>query len=127
MIRRPPRSTRTDTLFPYTTLFRSHTHRVVSARSREDAARSRSRSRSRARRGGRCRASGSTPAPARLLGGFGASVHATRAPTPPTPPQPEVEGTSARHTCTHAPQPTAARTDKRPVGEKWGKKGTSRG
>src|SRR3546814_9567497 len=31
MIRRPPRSTRTDTLFPYTTLFRSilaSTHRV---------------------------------------------------------------------------------------------------
>src|SRR3546814_2795149 len=27
MIRRPPRSTRTDTLFPYTTLFRSH-HRI---------------------------------------------------------------------------------------------------
>src|SRR3546814_5947050 len=27
MIRRPPRSTRTDTLFPYTTLFRSHTRR----------------------------------------------------------------------------------------------------
>src|SRR3546814_12741390 len=26
MIRRPPRSTRTDTLFPYTPLFRSHTH-----------------------------------------------------------------------------------------------------
>src|SRR3546814_6557966 len=26
MIRRPPRSTRTDTLFPYTTLFRSHHH-----------------------------------------------------------------------------------------------------
>src|SRR3546814_20568490 len=30
MIRRPPRSTRTDTLFPYTTLFRS---RAVPARS----------------------------------------------------------------------------------------------
>src|SRR3546814_20566893 len=37
MIRRPPRSTRTDTLFPYTTLFRSesarelvvHGHRVL--------------------------------------------------------------------------------------------------
>src|SRR3546814_5307795 len=33
MIRRPPRSTRTDTLFPYTTLFRSHLifeeHRLV--------------------------------------------------------------------------------------------------
>src|SRR3546814_20530796 len=27
MIRRPPRSTRTDTLFPYTTLFRSETTR----------------------------------------------------------------------------------------------------
>src|SRR3546814_10263105 len=27
MIRRPPRSTRTDTLFPYTTLFRSLLHR----------------------------------------------------------------------------------------------------
>src|SRR3546814_16517312 len=27
MIRRPPRSTRTDTLFPYTTLFRSETSR----------------------------------------------------------------------------------------------------
>src|SRR3546814_5066198 len=26
MIRRPPRSTRTDTLFPYTTLFRSISH-----------------------------------------------------------------------------------------------------
>src|SRR3546814_13248980 len=28
MIRRPPRSTRTDTLFPYTTLFRSQDRRV---------------------------------------------------------------------------------------------------
>src|SRR3546814_18029886 len=28
MIRRPPRSTRTDTLFPYTTLFRSHRETV---------------------------------------------------------------------------------------------------
>src|SRR3546814_11546482 len=28
MIRRPPRSTRTDTLFPYTTLFRSVRHSV---------------------------------------------------------------------------------------------------
>src|SRR3546814_6058159 len=26
MIRRPPRATRTDTLFPYTTLFRSRAH-----------------------------------------------------------------------------------------------------
>src|SRR3546814_10209884 len=29
MIRRPPRSTRTDTLFPYTTLFRSPDDRVL--------------------------------------------------------------------------------------------------
>src|SRR3546814_11942898 len=28
MIRRPPRSTRTDTLFPYTTLFRSASDRI---------------------------------------------------------------------------------------------------
>src|SRR3546814_2869437 len=28
MIRRPPRSTRTDTLFPYTTLFRSRAYRA---------------------------------------------------------------------------------------------------
>src|SRR3546814_10318348 len=30
MIRRPPRSTRTDTLFPYTALFRSHVRRFGS-------------------------------------------------------------------------------------------------
>src|SRR3546814_2371268 len=30
MIRRPPRSTRTDTLFPYTTLFRSVPHKAGS-------------------------------------------------------------------------------------------------
>src|SRR3546814_5714907 len=29
MIRRPPRSTRTDTLFPYTTLFRSHRCQII--------------------------------------------------------------------------------------------------
>src|SRR3546814_10913308 len=28
MIRRPPRSTRTDTLFPYTTLFRSNNYNI---------------------------------------------------------------------------------------------------
>src|SRR3546814_11777704 len=31
MIRRPPRSTRTDTLFPYTTLFRSRTFFIATA------------------------------------------------------------------------------------------------
>src|SRR3546814_1330567 len=40
MIRRPPRSTRTDTLFPYTTLFRSH-RRVGVARKSAAAARQR--------------------------------------------------------------------------------------
>src|SRR3546814_19968480 len=34
MIRRPPRSTRTDTLFPYTTLFRSVMKRDVGLRNR---------------------------------------------------------------------------------------------
>src|SRR3546814_17963975 len=38
MIRRPPRSTRTDTLFPYTTLFRSNADRGFPCRiSLEDA------------------------------------------------------------------------------------------
>src|SRR3546814_17471134 len=32
MIRRPPRSTRTDTLFPYTTLFRSNNAKNVDRR-----------------------------------------------------------------------------------------------
>src|SRR3546814_5550063 len=45
MIRRPPRSTRTDTLFPYTTLFRSlcearsvhfwHSHYITLSRSKD--------------------------------------------------------------------------------------------
>src|SRR3546814_17140711 len=35
MIRRPPRSTRTDTLFPYTTLFRSDRDRPVVRPARE--------------------------------------------------------------------------------------------
>src|SRR3546814_2253979 len=35
IIRRPPRSTRTDTLFPYTTLFRSHCRARVARRRRE--------------------------------------------------------------------------------------------
>src|SRR3546814_11287183 len=36
MIRRPPRSTRTDTLFPYTTLFRSAAHRLPASRRSSD-------------------------------------------------------------------------------------------
>src|SRR3546814_2488789 len=42
MLRRPPRSTRTDTLFPYTTLFRSDAvahHRTTSPRTIVDAGR----------------------------------------------------------------------------------------
>src|SRR3546814_9800854 len=35
MIRRPPRSTRTDTLFPYTTLFRSPRRHLVDLRDRD--------------------------------------------------------------------------------------------
>src|SRR3546814_15699088 len=38
MIRRPPRSTRTDTLFPNTTLYRSHEELVeIASRNREEA------------------------------------------------------------------------------------------
>src|SRR3546814_12558152 len=39
MIRRPPRSTRTDTLFPYTTLFRSNQRFKIVARNRLDIVR----------------------------------------------------------------------------------------
>src|SRR3546814_9720340 len=39
MIRRPPRSTRTDTLFPYTTLFRSSPANASGPRNRCDRAR----------------------------------------------------------------------------------------
>src|SRR3546814_6063073 len=60
MIRPPPRSTRTDTLFPYTTLFRS-----ARARHRHAAARGRVRAggaRTRRRRPGRgCREAGRDP------------------------------------------------------------------
>src|SRR3546814_18128035 len=38
MVLRPPRSTRTDTLFPYTTLFRSETLFVVDSMTGQDAA-----------------------------------------------------------------------------------------
>src|SRR3546814_9720583 len=38
MIRRPPRSTRTDTLFPYTTLFRSERSRAVAFNDLQPAA-----------------------------------------------------------------------------------------
>src|SRR3546814_4200898 len=48
MIRRPPRSTRTDTLFPYTTLFRSglvtgsgHRERIRARRNLRDTIRTR--------------------------------------------------------------------------------------
>src|SRR3546814_18568405 len=37
MIRRPPRSTRTDTLFPYTTLFRSCSRRGIESANAETA------------------------------------------------------------------------------------------
>src|SRR3546814_19269710 len=36
MIRRPPRSTRTDTLFPYTPLFRSRLNSVIAAARHHD-------------------------------------------------------------------------------------------
>src|SRR3546814_5782664 len=38
MIRRPPRSTRTDTLFPYTTLFRSRVETVEPTRRQQPGA-----------------------------------------------------------------------------------------
>src|SRR3546814_6492020 len=48
MIRRPPRSTRTDTLFPYTTLFRSRESSAAQAYRRASATRARASSAARA-------------------------------------------------------------------------------
>src|SRR3546814_10209112 len=56
MIRRPPRSTRTDTLFPYTTLFRSLDEQPRAPGQREIAAPDRARRRGRRRGIGRVRA-----------------------------------------------------------------------
>src|SRR3546814_8331964 len=53
MRRRPPRSTRTDTLFPYTTLFRSAADPSLHARGPADRRRNRSRFRVRAVASGR--------------------------------------------------------------------------
>src|SRR3546814_3117018 len=50
MIRRPPRSTRTDTLFPYTTLFRSSSATIRSTAKTMRRASPRSPRRKRARR-----------------------------------------------------------------------------
>src|SRR3546814_4365035 len=63
MIRRPPRSTRTDTLFPYTTLFRSRNARGTDGRRGKRHARGWLRCPHRARG----RGAGGTEAPARLL------------------------------------------------------------
>src|SRR3546814_2042550 len=55
MIRRPPRSTRTDTLFPYTTLFRSAWFgQIRNSIPRSQLSTTRACSRSRRRDGARC-------------------------------------------------------------------------
>src|SRR3546814_5089767 len=64
MIRRPPRSTRTDTLFPYTTLFRSRPSPPPSPRSASGSARRRALTSDRHRRtAGRQCASCAAPLP----------------------------------------------------------------
>src|SRR3546814_6409156 len=60
MIRRPPRSTRTDTLFPYTTLFRSRARPSAPFRRLRHARDRRARSGSRRGDRGRARSSLST-------------------------------------------------------------------
>src|SRR3546814_3963938 len=72
MIRRPPRSTRTDTLFPYTTLFRSPN-----------------------RLGAPVHAHPAPMPPTSRPHRLGAPVHAHPAPMPPTTPTKQVGGTSA--------------------------------
>src|SRR3546814_10572225 len=70
MIRRPPRSTRTDTLFPYTTLFRSHCGRA------HRPAQSRWRPAARALRDGAAPGAGGRPCPDRPALGRARQRHA---------------------------------------------------
>src|SRR3546814_10215746 len=57
MIRRPPRSTRTDTLFPYTTLFRSRTWKPLCRNNLSVLVSSNHRNESAPCRGGFCQSS----------------------------------------------------------------------
>src|SRR3546814_16032601 len=98
MIRRPPRSTRTDTLFPYTTLFRSTNGPACSARQGPRAAGSRSGDRTEptnrpAAPGARRRSADPRPSPV-----------ADRKLPQSTPPFHPATITAARHT--HPPSPT---------------------
>src|SRR3546814_7501951 len=115
MIRRPPRSTRTDTLFPYTTLFRSRRrrrpHPDADRRTRgseKDPRLHPRRRHPRPARGRRGRARGhaagraleargvaSAPPPATAGGGW-AGVPTVRADIDDTPPQPVRPSSTAR-------------------------------
>src|SRR3546814_17883064 len=105
MIRRPPRSTRTDTLFPYTTLFRS----ICRSRSRpcraSEAGRARARVQSQGfRLGWRLRA---------LLQRAVDLRHLRRRVPPPPPPPAESHACPAqrhRHAGGQIPHPTAPPT-----------------
>src|SRR3546814_11035431 len=81
MIRRPPRSTRTDTLFPYTTLFRSEYHSQGRA-SRPHRLSSSPAERDRRAEGPRCGLSARDLAPAgfRLGARLNAKTHACHVP-----------------------------------------------
>src|SRR3546814_10274089 len=76
MIRRPPRSTRTDTLFPYTTLFRSHPVRKIRGRGRLSPLQVRDRQDRRTR------------SAARLYGRAGTARRQARTLAPHAPPSP---------------------------------------
>src|SRR3546814_2544174 len=105
MIRRPPSSTRTDTLFPYTTLFRSRVH--LRRRRHERAPRSRLRHR---RRLVRLRVLPRQPA---------RPAHRALAPRPGLPPLAEGR---ARHR--HAQD--RERRDRRPLGSRRTEAGARR-
>src|SRR3546814_10796972 len=95
MIRRPPRSTRTDTLFPYTTLFRSLSDALPGKLRR---------SRGRGFKASSEDGAGRPPRPWRSEGG--AALHPAAAPLFRGKPRQEAGGTGYRptlHLCLHAP------------------------
>src|SRR3546814_1914578 len=78
MIRRPPRSTRTDTLFPYTTLFRSGVGALLQGGARAGTARRRARVPRRGPDGAAPRPSGRVPGGQPVRRGAGAGAGGRR-------------------------------------------------
>src|SRR3546814_12439805 len=117
MIRRPPRSTRTDTLFPYTTLFRSWARAATSAWSP-----ARSTASTRTPPGRRRRPTGGEPARTTTPTPDGCRLRPWRAPLLPTSTRPSRPATAVHRPggdppapwCSPPPRPRRSPRPRRP-------------